>query len=245
MGKLYYGEIDFAKLLKRLSDDIVFAPAFLRIDNQIVDCFEKYSDEVNQAEFFWAMVDNAVRDAGLSRLARIYDQEKTALSLRTLLVKIEANKHLFDDKAVKERVSPSNPSFAQSIVPGSHLPDTKTLRHDLALVSSSDPLVNKIVLWRNNFGAHISSKQAIKKNLPDEKLPTQDEAFILCDRAFDVFNRYSSLFHAVHHLQVIIGEKGNVESVFRLLRCGLAAGRRNRVEVAERLLKAMKSGNQA
>jgi len=239
------GEIDFEKLLKRLSDDIVFAPAFLRIEKQLGENFGKYSDEINQAGFFWSMVFTAVGETGMSRLARIYDQEKNALSLRTLLATIEANKYLFDDNAVKKRVNPSNPSFAQSIVPGSHLPDSKTLRHDLALVSSNDPLVNKIVFWRNNFGAHISSKQTMKKNLSDEKLPTQDEAFKLCDRAFDVFNRYSSLFRAVSLLEVILGEKGSMDSVFRHLRSGLAAGRKARDEAAEQFLKDMKIGKQA
>ncbi|MEK7676125.1 MAG: hypothetical protein AAB676_09870, partial [Verrucomicrobiota bacterium] len=217
------GESDFEKLLKRLSDDIVFAPAFLRIDKQLGELFERYRDEVNQTEFFWAMVATAVCETGLLRLARIYDQEEKALSLRALLVTIEANKHLFDGSAVKKRV---NPSFAQSIVPGSHLPDPKSLRQDLALVSSSDPLVNKIVIWRNNFGAHTSSKQTIQRNLPDGTLPTQDEAFALCNRAFDVFNRYTSLFHAVSHSRMIIGEEGSVESVFKHLRSGLVARRR-------------------
>jgi AbiU2 len=218
------GETDFGTLLKRLSDDIVFAPAFLRIDKQFGELFEKYRDEINQAEFFWAMVATAVRETGLSRLARVYDQEGKALSLRTLLLTIEANKHLFDDNAVKKRV---NPSFAQSIVAGSHFPDSKQLGHDLTLVSSDDPLVNKIVVWRNNFGAHVSPNQTIKKTLADATLPTQDEAFALCNRAFDVFNRYTSLFHAVSHSRVIIGEEGSVESVFNYLRFGLAARRRD------------------
>ena len=172
---------------------------------------------------------------GLSRLARIYDQEEKALSLRTLLVTIEANKHLFDDKAVKKRV---NPSFAQSIVPGGHLPDSKTLRQDLALVSSSDPLVNKIVIWRNNFGAHISPKQTIQKNLSKGTLPSKEEAFELCNRAFDVFNRYTYLFHAVSHSKMIIGEEGSVESVFKHIRLGLATYERQIEDEFKRLRRS-------
>jgi hypothetical protein len=72
-------------------------------------------------------------------------------------------------------------------------------------------------------------------------LPTQDEAFKLCERAFDVFNRYSSLFHAVSHLTTIIGEEGSVDSVFRHLRRGLTAGRKQSDEDAERFLQEIET----
>ena len=238
------GEVDFAKLLERLSDDIVTAPELLRIDDQLSDYFEKYSDEVGQATFFWDRVAIAVRETGQSRLALIYDQHEKALSLRTLLATIEAHKHLFDHEAVKKRVNPVNPSFAQMIVHGSHFPDPETLNKDKAQVSCNDPLVKKLVLWRGNFGAHISGKQIIKKTLPDGALPTQEEAFKLCDRAFVIFNRYSSLFRA-DFLVKTLGEKGSTESAFRLLRVGLAAGRKEATEAAERLLKSTRSANQA
>ncbi len=239
------GENDFEKLLKQLSDDIITAPVFLRMDNQLGEHFETYSDEVNEAVFFWSMVAIAVRETGRSRLARIYDKQKSALSLRRLLITIEANRPLFDDNAVKKRVQLMNPSFAQSIVPGSHLPDPKTLNQDLALVSPGDPMVDKVLAWRDNFGAHISPSQTINKTILDEELPTQDEAFQLCKRAFDVFNRYSSLFRAAFCLETSLGEKGSIESVFRHLRSGLAAGRKAQDEAAEQLLKAMKIDNQA
>lgn len=232
------GEIDFEKLLKRLSDDIAFAPAFLRIDKQLGEYFEKDRDEVNQAWFFWSMVSKAVPEAGLLRLARIYDQQKNALSLGTLIATIKANTHLFHDSAVAKRV---NPLFAKSIVPGGHVPDAKRLTEDLALVSANDPLVNKIVIWRNHFLAHVSSGQTIEKTLGDTELITKVDADDLCNRARDIFNRYTSLFHAVHHSKLIIGEEGSVESVFRHLRSGLAAGRRERDEATKQWFEALES----
>src|ERR1035437_9425258 len=235
------GENDFEKLLKRLSDDIVKAPAFLRINKRLGECFENYDDEVCQAEFFWAMVSGALRETGLSRLSRVYDKQKNALGLPALLVTIKANRHLFADKAVTKRVSRMNASFADSIIPGSHFPDSQVLQNDLALVSYSDPLVRKLLDWRDKFGAHISSEQTIKRNIPDTGLPTQDEAFKLCERAFDVFNRYSSLFHTVFDLNTILGEQGSVDSVFRLLRRGLTAGREKSREDAERFLQEIET----
>lgn len=238
------GENDFERLLKRLSDDIVKAPAFLRISKQLSEHFEKYQDEVCQAEFFWAMVADAVLETGFSRLARVYDKQKNALGLPTLLATIKVNRHLFGDKAVGKRVSRTNIQFAQSIVAGSHFPDELVLKSDLALVSYKDPLVKKLLDWRDEFGAHISPEQTVKGNIQDTALPTPYEAFDLCTRAFGVFNRYTSLFHAVHHLETILNEEGSVDSVFRILRNGLAAGRKQSREDVERLLKAVETMKQ-
>ena len=239
------GDIDFNKLLRRLSDDIVKAPAFLRMHKELREHFAKHEDEINQSPFFWAMVDESIWITGWSTLARIYDQEQNALSLRSLLLTIEANKYLFYDDAVIKRIAPSNPTFVENIVPGSHLPESTILLQDLSLVSDDDPLVHKVVLWRGNFGAHTSSKQTIKRTLSETDLPSQDEALALCERAFDVFNRYSSLFHAVHHSRMIINEKGSMESVFRYLRRGLAACREDQDRATEELLKALKIGKPA
>jgi len=235
------GENDFEKLLKRLSDDIIKAPAFLRIDKRLGECFEEYGDEVCQSEFFWAMVSVAVHETGLSRLARVYDKQKDALGLPALLVTIKTNRHLFADEAVKKRVGRVNAPFAQSIVPGSHFPDLQVLENDLALVLYSDPLVKKLLSWRNKFGAHISSEETVKQSIPDTELPTQDEAFQLCKRAFEVFNRYAFLFHAMSDWDTSLGEKGSVDLVFKLLKRGLAAGREKRRADAENLLKQIES----
>jgi len=118
-------DVDFENLLKRLSNDIVTAPAFLRIHKKLGEFFQSHQQEINYASFFWTMVAEAVRDTGLSRLARIYDQEASALSLSSLLKTIESNKHLFDDGAVKRRV---NSKLAKTIITGSHFPDESVLK---------------------------------------------------------------------------------------------------------------------
>src|SRR5262245_16038281 len=97
------GDVDLEKLLSRLSDDIVKAPAFLRLYAVLGPKFGEYQMEVNRIPFFWSLTSEAFKDACLLRIARIYDQEKSALSLRTLLLTIRENPHLFQDEAVKKR----------------------------------------------------------------------------------------------------------------------------------------------
>ena len=233
-------DTDFENLLKRLSNDIVTAPAFFRIHKQLGEFFQSHQREVNHAAFFWTMVAEAVRDTGLSRLARIYDQEASALSLSSLLKTIELNRHLFEDNAVKNRV---NPDFVKNIISGSHFPDKNVLSQDIELVSPKNTLVKKVILWRNNFGAHISTKETIQRKMLANDLPNRDEAFQLCTRAFDVFNRYTSLFHATTHSRMIIGEEGSIESVFKFLRAGKVAIEKEHEGEMERLIKAFGNKN--
>ena len=212
-------DAEFESLLKRLSEDIVEAPAFLRLDKLLRSKFSEYEREVNNGAFFWTFSVKAIREAGLLRIARIYDQEQRALSLRRLLLTIQANPHFFDDETVKRRV---NPDYAAAMMPRSHLPNPTQITNDLLLVSDDDPLVHKIVRWRNTLGAHISAKTTLKRPVIADPL-TFEDADNLCTRAFDVFNRYTSLFHATTHSRMIIGEEGSVESIFKFLRLGFEA----------------------
>jgi len=213
------GDVDLEKLLKRLSEDIVEAPAFLRLHTLLGVKFGKYQREVNQSAFFWTFSAKAILEAGLLRIARIYDQEQSALSLRRLLLTIQANPHFFEDESVKKRV---NPLYAEGMQPGSHALKPNEIVADLVLVSDGDPLVDKIIRWRNTLGAHISPKRMLKNPPARFNFLTPDDAFALCDRAFDVFNRYSSLFHATTHSRKIIGED-DTEFLFKYLRMGLDA----------------------
>ena len=113
--------------------------------------------------------------------------------------------------------------YAEGMQPGSHALKPKEIAADLELVSDGDPLVDKIIRWRNTLGAHISPKRMLKEPRAQFNFLTPDDASALCSRAFDVFNRYTSLFHATTHSRMIVGEEGSAEAVFKFLRMGLVA----------------------
>ena len=46
---------------------------------------------------------------------------------------------------------------------------------------------------------------------------------MLCTRAFEIFNRYTQLFHATTTSTLIMGEDGSAHYVFKYLRMGLEA----------------------
>jgi hypothetical protein len=228
------GDADLEKLLKRLSDDIVEAPAFLRLHKLLGVKFGEYEHEVNQSGFFWSLSAKAILEAGLIRLTRIYDQEQSALSLRRLLWTLRSNPHLFEDEAVKRRV---NLGYAEEMQPGSHSLDPQKLSLDLKLVSAGDPLVDKIIRWRNTFGAHISPKRMLKEQKLKLNALTRNDAFDLCKRAFEIFNSYTSLYRATTYSTMIIGEEHSADSVFKYLRLGLDAYEKEIDEEYARLLR--------
>jgi hypothetical protein len=225
------GDVDLERLLTRLSDDIVKAPAFLRLYKDLGTLFGEYEKEANHSHFFWSLTSDAVREVGLIRIARVFDQQEKALSLRTLLLTIQANHHLFEDEAVRKRV---HPDYAKEMRPGTHSPDSKDIEAHLRIVTHDDPLVHKIIMWRNTLGAHISPKRLLKWTGEEFDPLTPEDAFNLCDRTFKVFNHYSSLFQGVHYARTVMGEEGSVERVFEYLRLGIDADQKH---VEEEFLK--------
>ena len=213
------GDVELEKLLTRLSQDVVRAPAFLRLYEDLDTKFREHEEEVNVSPFFWVLTRDAIKEAGLLRLGRIYDQQKSALSLRTLLLTIRDNPKLFKDEAVKKRV---NPDYAKKMRPGSHSPDLEDIKAHLKLVSHDEPLVKKIVEWRNTLGAHISPQRLLKQSGGEVYPLTLEDAFSLCSRAYEIFNHYTSLFHSVSYARMIIGEDGSTDIVFKYLRMGRA-----------------------
>lgn len=207
-------DAELKRLLEHIADDIINAGAYLRLHSTVAGRFESHKHEVNQTPAFWAFTANAVRDAGLLCLARIFDQRHGALSLHTLLLTIRDHPEFFADEAVRKRV---NPIYAESMRSGSHTVDNQLLTEHLKLVSAGDPLT-----WRNTLGAHRASKVILTGQFPEAGLPSRDDCVTLLDRAFSIFNHYTSLFHATTTSTKIIGEE-NHDFVFELLRIGLKA----------------------
>ena len=103
-----------------------------------------------------------------------------------------------------------------------HTVDNQLLIEHLKLVSAGDPLTKKIVLWRNTLGAHRAFRVILTGQFPEAGLASRDDCVTLLDRAFSIFNHYTSLFHATTTSTKIIGEE-NHDFVFELLRIGLKA----------------------
>ena len=109
-------DAELKRLLEHIAHDIINAGAYLRLHSTLAERFESHKHEVNQTPAFWTFTANAVRDAGLLCLARIFDRRHGALSLYTLLLTIRDHPEFFADEAVRKRV---NPIYAESMRSGS------------------------------------------------------------------------------------------------------------------------------
>jgi hypothetical protein len=154
--------------------------------------------ELNQSPAFLSLTMSAHREVALLRLGRLFDQQKGALSLPSLVDTIAANQHFFDVDRFKERLK-DNP-FVQSLAEGARRPDSETLASDGRSVSPSDPLVERLTTMRNRVMAHRDPR-VVLGTVADPAGDVEAAAIDhLLSRAATVVNRYSMMFRAGSHL---------------------------------------------
>jgi hypothetical protein len=132
---------------------------------------------------------------------------------------ISENLYLFDTDSFRERLK-SFP-FVDSLAQDARKPDSKQLDIDRKLVAPSEPLVKKLVQFRNNALAHRNVREVMKQPRPTTTYSlTVDELKMLLTRAIQILNRYSSLFHAQTYSTQIVGHD-DYEGVLKAVRSEL------------------------
>jgi len=139
-------------LLDELSVEIVDANIYHRLYNSLVESIQDYADAFAQSNTFWRFTLDALNDAVLVRLCRVFDQESNSLNLYNLLETIRANIHYFEENHFRERLKGS--PFVSSLAEDSRIPDKSQLDDDIRFVSKHNPAVQKLIIWRNNIIAH-------------------------------------------------------------------------------------------
>jgi len=136
--------------------------------------------EFNQSPAFWSLTFQAHLDEVRTRLGRIYDQHRDALSLRALLIALRDQWRVIGGSCEGE--------------PDPRAPDPGELATDLEAVGKDDETVSKLVQLRNTFYAHLDAKNVAKQLKLEEKLPLPSkEIDALIDRAVCCVNRYGHL----------------------------------------------------
>lgn len=147
-------------------------------------------------------------NAVLFGLCRIYDQHRTALSLRNFLQTIQKYAHLFDESKFRERLRGNK--FVDNLAESVRKPDGVQLSNDINSVdnshSSVDPVVRKLVDLRNKMLSHRDPKFILPaKSSEILELLSSDEIDHVLDLARSIINRYSSLFRASVYSTQIVG----------------------------------------
>jgi hypothetical protein len=195
---------EFQSLLEALASELVDANIHFKLYADLTEAISEYQEEYNQSTAFWSLTFQSHLDASVFRLCKIYDQHTKTLNLRNLLDTIKANISIFDTQNFRERLK-DNP-FVKSLSADSRKPDEKQLETDLVYVSEENPLVRNLIIWRNNFFAHRSAKNAItKRNLAEDYPLTIKDVEELLVEGMRLINRYSGLFQASTYSTNMIG----------------------------------------
>lgn len=195
---------EFENLLDALLDELVNANIFFKLYTDLTNSVAEYEREFNQSQAFWTLTFQAHLDACLFRLCRVYDKTAHSLSLCNLLDTIKGNLHLFDVASFKERLKDNQ--FVESLALTARKPDVRQLDEDIDYVSANNPMVKKLIVWRNKIFAHRDARNVIiKKSLAvSYPLSTSDISELL-ERGMTILNRYSSLFRASSSSTQIVG----------------------------------------
>lgn len=198
-------EAAFATLLTSITEDTVTATIHLRLFEDLSSSVAEFVVELNQSPAFWSLTLNAHREVALFRLCRLYDSQRGALSLPSLVDTIRANEHLFEEVRFRERLK-DNP-FVDSLATGARRPDRAILDRDAASVSGrSDPLVKKLLAIRNRVLAHRDLGVVLRALNDSAGALDPADMGALLDRAATIINRYGSLFRAGTSLMTILGQ---------------------------------------
>jgi hypothetical protein len=211
---------EFQSLLEALASELVDANIHFKLYADLTGAISEYQEEYNQSTAFWSLTFQSHLDAAVFRLCKTYDQHTKTLNLRNLLDTIKANISVFDTKDFRERLKDN--SFVGSLSAESRKPDEKQLETDLVYVSEENPLVKNLIVWRNNFFAHRSAKNAIKKrNLAEDYPLTIKNVEELLVEGMRLINRYSSLFRASTYSTNMVG-RDDFQFVLKSIREHLA-----------------------
>lgn len=202
--------------MQALANELVEAQIHFNLYGDLVASHAEYADELSESNTFWSLTLDAHLDATILRLCKAYDQCPTSLNLRNLLDTVSENLDLFEEPNFRERLK-ENP-FVDSLAANVPTPDSSQLQRDIASVNANDPLVKKLVIWRNSYFSHRSRDHALNPSPYVRDYPfTISDIAALLRNGVEVVNRYSNLFCATHYSTNIVG-RSDFKSILEAVR---------------------------
>lgn len=195
---------EFDRMTDSLAWDLTLASAHYQLYKDLRQGFEHHESGFNSAPVFWSWTLRAHIQQALTSLARVYDQQRNALSLRRWLELIEANWDLLKARCFAEPVH-STP-FELSTGEASRIPDLQRLKHDIYYATNRNRFVKKLTLFRNNLLGHRSLAHSRRGTDLLEAFPLGfGEVEELLEGAFEVFNIYSEVFRQKFYSREAVG----------------------------------------
>jgi AbiU2 len=233
---------ELSRLFNALAKEIVDANIYYQLFFGLTE--EQQSSKIvfNQSCVFWSLTFDALKEAILIRLCRVYDQESSSLNLVNLLLTIQSNLHFFEEQHFRDRLH--NNAFVDSLTKVDRMPSKEDINADIKYASNENQLVKKLTLWRGNIIAHRGAKISLGKVsvLEDNPLPWTEVKELL-DKGFEIYNRYSSLYDASTCPLEIVGYD-DYQSLLAFANLGLDKYQHD-IEIDHRRLRGHEIDNQA
>lgn len=204
-------EEQFSALFMALARDVVDAHIFWNQAKALQAQMEQWPEVTTEGSVFWLYTLEAYQRTALSCLCRVFDQEPTALHLRSLLLLTSNHRHYFGKGAAARRQE--DDPFAQWLPDDAVAPEPAQVATDVAMCERTDPDVAALALFRDNFIAHRSTKLSMS-NAPPTVTLEQERIERLLDRAHTLLNRYSYMRDASFFSMTPLGHDA-VEAIFK------------------------------
>jgi AbiU2 len=214
--------------ISALSNDVVNANIHWRMRCDLIDSLQKHPLVGAQSNTFWHYTLKAHETAAIINLCRVFEKRQDTLNLLEWLKTIQSNLNLFETSKFKKRLAGN--AFVDSLASDARCPDKSILETDIKNCVKDDPLVEKLMFYRDNFFAHKNTDIAIgNKLVQPEQLPSNEDISALLERAITIFNRYSKLFQAVTYSTSVIG-KDDYKFIFSCVSSAVEESRRKTQE---------------
>ena len=224
-------ESEFKRLLEGLSNDIVDAHIHYKLYKDLCEASEEFPFVIPQSNTFWSLTLKSHLNTSLHALTRAYDKTDGALHLFSFLQTIKANPDLFSTAKFRERKK-ADP-FIDSLAEECRTPDLVNLESDISLCSHKEPLVNILVIHRNNVLAHKSAvNTALGRSIYETHPLTFEDFETLLKRAIIILNTYSQLFEASSYSTQIIAHN-DFRYIFECINSAIEKSRLTTIEFAK------------
>lgn len=232
---------ELSTLIHALGKEIVDANIYHRLHSDLARALDENKKVHIESQTYWYLVLTAVRENSMIHLCRFYDQETKSLCLHNLLDTIRHHIQYFEKDNFKERLK-DNP-FVDGLAEGNRLPDIDELLEHIEFSSNKNPLVKKLMIWRNNIYAHKGAKSILNEYLIlQENEINSEELKMLLDQGYKILNTYSNLYRASSWSRTIVGQD-DYNALFKFFSLGFQKWDEERQQEIDKIKKRIAEQN--
>ena len=230
---------ELSTLIHALGKEIVDANIYHRLHRDLIQALDKNQKVHIESKTYWYLTLTALKETSMIHLCRFYDQETKSLCIHNLLDTIRHYIQYFEKDSFKERLK-NNP-FVEGLAEDNRLPNLDQLLEHIEFSSNKNPLVKKLMIWRNNIYAHKGAKSILNEHLIlSENKITSDELKMLLDQGYKILNQYSDLYRASSWSRKIVGHD-DYNALFKFFSIGFQKWDEERQQEIEKIKKGLRN----